>query len=715
MVNRFNYFPVFNLLLLLTLAVISYLLTLVPLTNVLGYEFSVVIGILLSLFGGLSNINFKRKVGNLNRQYWFYAAAALTPLTISAVFTHLNNLCPVENGIPYYLVFAIPSFLIGIFLGRISFFISKKFSFIIFILLWLLIILFPLYELYYYPQIYFYNPIIGFYPGIIYDESITISAKLLIYRLVTLAFFYYASIFAASSRSRKKYSFPVIIIVFITFFFAKPFLGFATNEYILKKELSVRIKTEHFEIYLPPSVNEKRRVLIANLHEYYYNEISEKLGFEPSQKVETFIFENAGQKKELFGAGSADVTKIWSNQIFTDRVEETLEHELIHIFSAKIGVTPLKVAENFNPAMIEGFATAVENQIGEHTVHYMAALALNSGFKIDLQNMFTGFNFFGSASSVGYIYSGSFIKFLIDRYGINEVKKLYGDIDFKRYFGKSLRSLSREHEEFLQSLNFAFNQNFGTLTFGYKPLVSKACPRFIANKLQEGWNSYQHKDFEGSKEIFSEILNISENYSALSGYVYSSQKTGDYLTAVQKMIEYRTMFENTSYYYAFELLLADMFSLNNEFYESAELYELLSEQKPSAYYYSLSKVRSMLLDDNRLKEYISGSDFDKFLLLTELNGRKINSFAIPVLINLSEKLQQSYSSFIGYVESRNIWEDESADYSYYRLSQYSFWNGDLKRAEEYLLKSMDISTDKDAKRIGEKELRKIKWLRKNLE
>ena len=715
MVNRFNYFPAFNIILILLIASTSFALTYLPLTDTLGYEFAVVIGILLSFVGGLSVINFKRKTGNLNRQYWFYGAAALIPLLISAAFTYYNNNCPITSGIPYYLIFTLPPFMIGIFLGKISFALSKRFSIAIFPFIWIILILLPVYEIYFYPQIYFFNPIIGFYPGVIYDESIPITSKLIYYKIVTLIFFYYAAVFLSSSKKKQVANFLLTLFIFLGFFFAKPYLGFATNDYVLEKLLPSKIKTEHFIIHLPHYYTPEQAKLTAELHEYYFENISEKLDIEPAEKIETFIFRDAEQKREYFGAGAADVTKIWQYRIFTNDVQTTLKHELIHIFSAEIGVTPFKVAADFNPAMIEGFATAVENKVGEHTVHYMAALALNSGFNVNLQNLFKGFNFFGSNSSVGYIYSGSFIKFLMDRYGVNEVKRLYGDIDFNRYFGKSLKSLSAEHEDFLQSLNFEFNAHSAALRFGYKPLIQKACPRFIANNLEAGWNLYREKKYIAAKSLFEEILSVAENYSALSGYAYASRETGNYLSAVQMLMKYRSTFENTSYFYAYQILLGDMLTLNHEFYESVELYESLAEQNPSPYYYSLARIRAKLLELNKLRDYISGSSFNKYSILQGIYNNRIDAFAIPVMINLSKSLDQSYSSFIKSINSRKILDDNTSAYSYYSLALYSISNIDMVAAEEFMKKALEKSTDGDFKKIMETELMKIIWLKKNFE
>src|SRR5690606_14039824 len=111
--------------------------------------------------------------------------------------------------------------------------------FIIFSMIFLLIALIPVLEIYIYPQIYFYNPLITFFPGTIYDESLTVSLKMLLYRILNIGFAAAVVYLVMLDKQRNKVvrNFVIILIVPVLFFFISPYLGFSTNLVKLKKVL----------------------------------------------------------------------------------------------------------------------------------------------------------------------------------------------------------------------------------------------------------------------------------------------------------------------------------------------------------------------------------------------------------------------------------------------------------------------------------------------
>ena len=186
----YNYLSIYLLILILFNIFLLYL----PLTNVFGYEFSVANSILLVFLSGFYTISLikKIKLGKINRDLtkkyfrviiiWFL----LIPGFISITHSIFSFSCSFIDGVAFYAVITAPSVVVGIALGFISSYIGKRFQGIIFILILLLIISIPLLEFYLNPQIYFYNPIFGYFPGTIYDEGLSVSLKLLLYRLANL-------------------------------------------------------------------------------------------------------------------------------------------------------------------------------------------------------------------------------------------------------------------------------------------------------------------------------------------------------------------------------------------------------------------------------------------------------------------------------------------------------------------------------------------------
>ena len=74
-------------------------------------------------------------------------------------------------------------------------------------------------------------------------------------------------------------------------------------------------------------------------------------------------------------------------------------------------------------------------------IDYVAAFAKKNGYGFPVTELFSGFDFFGRASSISYVYSGAFVKFLLEKIGSEKLKMIYGNLDFENVYGKDLSSL----------------------------------------------------------------------------------------------------------------------------------------------------------------------------------------------------------------------------------------------------------------------------------
>ena len=136
---------------------------------------------------------------------------------------------------------------------------------------------------------------------------------------------------------------------------------------------------------------------------------------------------------------------------------DTLKHEIAHCFTASFGTGIFKLASGFNPALIEGVAEAADGFYDENSIHFLASLAYKNDYRVNLNSMFSSFSFFSSVSTISYIYSGSFIKYLVDHYGIGKVKDYYRSNDFNKSFSVDLDSTIKSYETFLDTLTIYRN------------------------------------------------------------------------------------------------------------------------------------------------------------------------------------------------------------------------------------------------------------------
>ncbi len=721
--SKYKYLPVY----LLVLFIFNLLLLMLPLTRVFGFEFSALNALVVSFLSGLYSISVLKKiekdsgvsfVRQVARAYFLFL---IIPLAVSLLHSIFTTSCSFWDGVAFYAVLTLPSVIIGGALGIIITLVSNKFRVLLFILLFIIILLIPLIEFYVNPQIYFYNPLFGYYPGTIYDEGLSVSLKLAGYRLLNLLFFgfiYYTGLKIKLNKSSSgKSGFLVISAVLpLLFLYFSPAFGYSTSFLKLSSELNKKIITNHFIIHYSPGIDESTTKSIALLHEYYYYSLTGFFEEHPDKKINSFLFLNSEQKKKLFGTANADVAKPWLYQTYTvyDNYNSTLKHEIAHCFTAPFGTGIFKVAHNINPSLIEGAAVAADPIYDENNVDFMAALAYENGYKISLKNLYSGFNFLVNSSSISYIYAGSFSRFLIRNYGIKKFKKLYADADFDKVYGKPLDSLSGAYFSYLSRFDAADQKDMANYYFGRKSIFYKVCPRYVADRLNEGWNQYYSKDYNSSISTFRQILETTNNYSAITGYASSLQKTGKDDESIKFLKDRIGEFKNSAYYYNLELRLADFYAIKGNYKSADSLYTRLVLQNPNRVLFYIANLRKDLMNKDRmLNIYLTGNEFDKYVILRELNNSKFYFNTFPVLINLSKSINENFSLFLSQFKGTLRVNNYASAYAVFKLSNYMLENMDIVRARKTAALAKRYDGDLNFRFILNDNFDKMNWIFSN--
>ncbi|HEX9741099.1 MAG TPA: hypothetical protein VGA29_10020, partial [Ignavibacteriaceae bacterium] len=113
----------------------------------------------------------------------------IVPFLVSVFNSFFTGFCSFSDGVLFYLVITFPSVLIGYACGLTCYYLFKRFWRTLFFLSIILILLIALVEFYFNPQVYFYNPVLGYLPGTIYDEGLSVDSKLMFYRMLNVLFF----------------------------------------------------------------------------------------------------------------------------------------------------------------------------------------------------------------------------------------------------------------------------------------------------------------------------------------------------------------------------------------------------------------------------------------------------------------------------------------------------------------------------------------------
>ncbi|MEM1008295.1 MAG: hypothetical protein AAGJ35_04765, partial [Myxococcota bacterium] len=420
-----------------------------------------------------------------------------------------------------------------------------------------------LYSAYAHPPIFAYDPFFGFFPGSLYDELRPINPSFVLYRLYNLsicvAILALLALFAGKQgwlgsthfawrdplwrpdreaidgRLQRKGSWERVVTAFfwlgvalscaITGSFLRHQLGFAQTNASIQEALGGRHETPHFILYYDKKrLKPKQLRKLAQDHEFRYAQLRDYFQHEPQRKVESYLFQNAQQKKALMGAGRTMVARPWAYQIYlhgTSFPHPVLKHELAHVFSAAFGYGPLRISTRFHllplNALIEGVAVAADWNFHSLTPHQWVKAMLHKKWDISPERILGPTGFWSQSSSKAYRIAGSFSRYLIDQYGMPAYKKVYGQAQFKAVYRKSLHQLSKEWIQFLHNkvqlspsdqhiANYAFRH--------FRSIFQKTC-------LHEVAALHQRIALAKQKEMYGFAISLQQRLCRIHNHPYN--------------------------------------------------------------------------------------------------------------------------------------------------------------------------------------------------
>ncbi len=496
---------------LVVVLIVSLVLTQIPLFNYLGYEFSAVIVLLWSLIAGLLTISLWNKRGAqsnerfaafVTRSLMTVLLALIIPLIVIAVNALFVKNCSFPQGI---ILFFLVTVLGVVFAHALSLFcvvVFPRWKKTSFVFTWIAVLAQVPYVGLTGPQIFAFNPILGFFPGLTYDETLDVTGRLLVYRAGTFALGLLLLLAAASlerwrnnnglqlfrstSLSGRIMMVTLAAAVALLFFFSDR-IGLSSSESSIQQSLGGRAETEHFIVFYPDTLFKGARLeQVVQLHEFYYAQVARALWIQPGKKIQSYIYATSAQKGRLIGAANTDIAKpwLWQLHINAGDIDVSLRHELVHVMAADFGFPLLRIG--VNSGLIEGLATAVERVEYEEPVHRLAAMVFATGAAADMQSLFSLSGFMKAPAGVSYTLAGSFCRYLIDRYGMRRFKLLYRTGEFSILYGKPLPFLLQEWRRSLDRFRFSTGDvEKANYLFKRQSIFGKECARVIANMNAE--------------------------------------------------------------------------------------------------------------------------------------------------------------------------------------------------------------------------------------
>jgi len=352
------------------------------------------------------------------------------------------------------------------------------------------------YDLLLHPQLYTYNHVFGGVLGPLYDEDPALRPGLLSFRALTLLWALWLALVARFHRTPRLLRpgwWPalggVTSLLGAFYLLAVP-LGFNTSTAALKRALPGRAVqgavTLHYDPrWLTPEEAELRALRAA----YDYERLARRLGIAAPEPVQVFVFGDPEQRARLTGARYTSVALVWLERpqvhLLLDRFDRSITHELAHVLVRGWGIPRLGISPRIG--LVEGLAVAVEPPDGRPTPHEQAAVAAtlardrNASLTEQVAALLSPWRFWTSRSAVAYTLTGSFVRYLLDRYGPEPLRQVYGGWSFRAAYGRTRDSLLADWERFLFRIPYVDRSAYAFMKrrFGVLSLFERRCPHYV--------------------------------------------------------------------------------------------------------------------------------------------------------------------------------------------------------------------------------------------
>lgn len=343
-----------------------------------------------------------------------------------------------------------------------------------------------------------HSAIWGYFHGPLYDETIPITSELLAMQFGTAIF---GVILAGLGSQPSKIRYTAAIAVFFMPTALRSTINDADGYSELKTKLSSHHRNGPIHIYLDPRLDSMGTELL-HYTSFAYDRVTTDLKITSRPDVDIFVFHDAEQKKKIFGAGETNFAKIWRNEIFVNatNARDVIRHEIVHIVASQEGWPIWRIG------LLEGLAVAVEWNEPYFTPHEWAGALLRLGRIPPLREWFTGTGFFAHHGRMSYILGGSFVRFLIDTYGVDEIKKVYSGETFEDVYRHSIDSLDQQWRTFLDRVPIGQNEVDWAGVLLQQGIFGKKCVHAIATLEAEADRFVEAGDWEGSQDTYRKAL-----------------------------------------------------------------------------------------------------------------------------------------------------------------------------------------------------------------
>lgn len=416
------------------------------------------------------------------------------------VYTILAG-CFSIHGLGFWILYPVPSVFFGTAVGRLLRIWKIPFASLITVLL-LSVVSFGglILEFYTYPQVYFFNHVWGGWPGPIYDETVQVTGSLFYFRFLTLLWICLLwTIPNIRSSTIAKWVISALIASMVLFYMHLPEMGITSPNTYIQDQLGGQRQSTHFTIYYDEdSYTEAEIDILAKEHEFYFDEISDRLKLswkDFDQKIESYLYAHAWQKKKLTGAKFTSYVPVWLEQdqlhIAKQQLSGSLKHEMVHVLAKQFGNRFLNAS--WSIGLIEGLAVAVApDESNNSTIDQIVVSEKPFPDADQMQHALSPLGFYGGRSTVNYTTAGSFVSYLLASHPVSNFKQVYRNSDFSEAYPQPFTELVNGWHEHLKTVSVdSVDQRIARRLFSIPSLFEKKCPHILSD-FAAHWDNYRY-------------------------------------------------------------------------------------------------------------------------------------------------------------------------------------------------------------------------------
>ena len=320
------------------------------------------------------------------------------------------------------------------------------------------------------PAAFAFDPLLGAWPGPIYDEALVPDARAVLLRLAAaaeaVAVAAAVQAFVSAGRAaRRAWIAPALAAALAAAAalgagVALERLGLSGSRDAVARALGGRREGARCTVVYPA---EKPAAAVDALLadcEFHQADVARALGIPDPPHVTAWVYRSAAEKRRLVGAAGTEYAKPWLAEIHVVDApppHPILRHEMVHAVAARAARGPLGVPARalvlVNAGLVEGLAAALETPRGRWTVHEWSRAALDEGLLPDVRAILGPTGFWGEAQARAYTAAGSFLAFVLETRGTAVVREAYGTGDLARAAGVPLDTIVAEWQAFLHGVS----------------------------------------------------------------------------------------------------------------------------------------------------------------------------------------------------------------------------------------------------------------------